>query len=93
MLLAGDIGGTKSRLAIFADKGDPRAPLAEEVLPSGRFAGVEALLRDFLMRTLIPVDRVCLAVAGPVIAGRAAVTNLPWIADSEALRRAFASGR
>ena len=51
MLLAGDIGGTKSRLAIFADGGSPREPLAEEVLPSGRFAGIEALIRAFLKRT------------------------------------------
>jgi glucokinase len=89
MLLAGDIGGTKSRLAVFADSSSPRTPLVEEVLPSGRFAGVEALLCEFLKGVGYPVDRVCLAIAGPVIDDRAAVTNLPWIADSEGLRRTF----
>jgi glucokinase len=89
MLLAGDIGGTKSRLAIFADEGSPRTPLKGEVLPSGRFGGVEALLREFLKRADLPVDRACLAIAGPVIDGRAAVTNLPWIADAENLCRTF----
>jgi glucokinase len=48
MLLAGDIGGTKSRLAIFADDADPRRPLAEEVLPSNRYPGIESMIRSFL---------------------------------------------
>ena len=89
MLLAGDIGGTKSRLAIVADGGSPRALLAEEILPSGGFSGVEALIRAFLKRSdCLPQDA-CLAVPGPVINGRAAVTNLPWIADVEQIRRTF----
>lgn len=89
MLLAGDIGGTKSRLAIFAVRGGIRAPLREEVLPSGHFSGIDALIGEFLKRSGHFVDRACLALAGPVIDGRAAVTNLPWIADAEAIRRTF----
>jgi glucokinase len=89
MLLAGDIGGTKSRLAIFTDGGGIRAPLKEEVLDSGRFSGIDALIREFLKRSGLSADRACLAVAGPVIDGRAAVTNLPWIADAETIRRTF----
>jgi glucokinase len=89
MLLAGDIGGTKSRLAIFPAGGNIRAPLAEEVLPSDRFSGIDALLREFLKRSGVSADRACLALAGPVIDGRAAVTNLPWIADAEAIQRTF----
>lgn len=89
MLLAGDIGGTKSRLAIFADGADPRRPLAEEVLPSGRFSGIGALIRAFLERTNRSADRACFAIAGPVIAGRATATNLPWIVEAEAIRREF----
>jgi glucokinase len=89
MLLTGDIGGTKSRLAIFPDGGDPRTPLREEVLPSVRFDGIEALIRAFLKRACLSADRACLAIAGPVINGRAAVTNLPWIADAEGIRRTF----
>jgi glucokinase len=89
MLLAGDIGGTKSRLALFAEGGGVRTPLVEEVLPSGRFAGVEPLIREFIKRSTLAADRACLAIAGPVIDGRVAVTNLPWIADAESIRRAF----
>lgn len=89
MLLAGDIGGTKSRLAIFADGADPRRPLVEEVLPSGRFSGIGALIRAFLKRTDQSADRACFAIAGPVVDGRATATNLPWIADAEEIRREF----
>ena len=89
ILLAGDIGGTKSRLAVFAGGGSPRAPLKEEVLQSDRFPGIEALVREFLKRSGLSADRACLAIAGPVINGRAAVTNLPWLADGEAIRRTF----
>jgi len=89
MLLAGDIGGTKSRLAVFADGGDPREPRAEEVLPSGNFGGIEPLIGEFLKGRALTPERVCLAVAGPVAAGRALLTNLPWVADAEQIRRAF----
>jgi len=89
MLLAGDIGGTKSRLAIVADEGPPRALLAEELLASDHFGGIEDLIREFLKRNGLSVDRACLAIAGPVINGRAVVTNLPWIADAEQIRQAF----
>ncbi|MCE5264152.1 MAG: glucokinase [Deltaproteobacteria bacterium] len=89
MLLAGDIGGTKSRLAIFEDGADPRRPLAEEVLPSGGFPGIGALIRAFLKMTNRPVDRACLAVAGPVVGGRSATTNLPWIVEAGEIGREF----
>jgi len=89
MLLAGDIGGTKSCLAIFEKGGDPRAPLYESTLPSARFNGIEALIRQFLKSSGFSADRVSLAVAGPVIDDRAAVTNLPWIVDVEKIRREF----
>lgn len=89
MLLAGDIGGTKSRLAIFADGADPRQPLAEEVLPSGSYPGIAALIRAFLKRTDRSADRTCFAIAGPVVAGRATVTNLPWVAEAEEIRNEF----
>lgn len=89
MLLAGDIGGTKSRLAIFADGADPRQPLVEEVLPSGSYAGIGELIRAFLKRTGRSADRACFAIAGPVAGGRATATNLHWIADAEAIQSEF----
>ncbi|MDP1989664.1 MAG: glucokinase, partial [Syntrophales bacterium] len=72
-----------------AEGGSPRAPLKEDVLQSDRFSGIEALVREFLKRNNLSVDRASLAIAGPVINGRATVTNLPWIADAEAIRQTF----
>ncbi len=89
MLLAGDIGGTKSRLAIFEDGAEPRRPFAEEVLPSGSFSQIGELIRTFLKMTNRPVDRACLAIAGPVVGGRSATTNLPWIVEAGEIRREF----
>ena len=65
MFLVGDIGGTKSRLAIFSDGADPREPLAEEVFPSDRYPGIEPLIQTFLERKDLTADRACFAVAGP----------------------------
>jgi glucokinase len=87
MLLAGDIGGTKSRLAIFEEGADPRQPLAEEILPSGDYPGIESLIRAFMDRTKLTADRACLAVAGPVVHDRVNVTNLPWAVEAGTLRR------
>jgi len=89
MLLAGDIGGTKTDLAIYSREGGPRRPLAEAEYRSGRYASLEALVREFLAATALPVTWACLDVAGPVIDGRAKVTNLPWDLDEVALADAL----
>src|ERR1051325_226091 len=85
MLLAGDIGGTKTDLAVYSTDGGPRAPLAPAEYPSGRYTSLEALVREFLAGTSLPVTWACFDVAGPVIKGRARVTNLPWEIDESAL--------
>ena len=46
MLLAGDIGGTKTNLAIYADE-TGRRPLVEATFPSGQYSGLEAIARKF----------------------------------------------
>jgi glucokinase len=89
MLLAGDIGGTKTDLAIYSRQSGPRRPLAQAEYRSGRYASLEALVREFLAATALPVTWACLDVAGPVIDGRAKVTNLPWDLDEGALADAL----
>jgi len=89
MLLAGDIGGTKTDLAVFSPEAGPRAPLARAEYRSGRYPSLEALVREFLAATSLPVTWACLDVAGPVINGRARVTNLPWDIDESALADAL----
>lgn len=87
MLLAGDIGGTKTDLAIFSTEAGPRVPLAQAEFPSARYAGLEAMVREFLADAKWTVDRACFDVAGPVFDGRAKITNLPWEIDERTLAR------
>jgi glucokinase len=89
MLLVGDIGGTKTSLAIYSGEGGPREPVAEATYPSGRYSGLDVLARDFLSGTGSRVSRACFGVAGPVVEGRATITNLPWALDESDLREAL----
>jgi glucokinase len=98
-LLAGDIGGTKTNLAIFTSAAGLRAPLAEATFPSSNYPSLEALVGEFLAQVVedarskmpgrvqgeVNVDRASFGVAGPVLAGRATVTNLPWVMDETQL--------
>lgn len=76
MLLAGDIGGTKINLAVFAE--DPHRPLVEATFYSADYNSLEAAARAFLSQIDLQVNWGCFGVAGPVVARRARVTNLPW---------------
>lgn len=78
LLLAGDIGGTKTALAVYSAERGPGASLLEAEYPSGKYASLDTLVREFLGTTELAVERACFAVAGPVIAGSSRVTNLPW---------------
>jgi glucokinase len=89
MLLAGDIGGTKTTLGIFTEDAGPRTPLAEATFPSHQYASLEAIIEEFLTRTKHPVDRASFGVAGPVINGVAKITNVRWTVDEAALARAL----
>jgi glucokinase len=91
--LAGDIGGTKALLALFEGTGAGSAAAArfERRYACRDFDSFGALLERFLADAHAAlgerprVDRGCLGVAGPVVEGRAALTNLPWRIDAAAL--------
>ncbi len=91
-LLAGDVGGTKTALAVVSAEKGPRAPLAEIALPSAGYPSLEALVLDFLGRTSVKIGRACFGVAGPVAGGRARITNLPWLIDAARLGEALGVG-
>ena len=63
MILAADIGGTKSRLGIFSAKEGPRSPLAEITYPTASYRSAADLLLSFLNQTGFIVERVCLGIA------------------------------
>ena len=87
MLLAGDVGGTKTDLAIFSVAGGPYTPLLEARMPTADYPSLQALVTDFLKKSKTPVERACLDVAGPVINGSVKITNLPWEMDEASLAR------
>jgi glucokinase len=84
VILAGDIGGTKTRIAVFDDAVNLRT-LAEERFPSGDYRSLDAVLQRFRQLHDLPVIAACFGVAGPVKDGRCEATNLPWIVDAAQL--------
>jgi glucokinase len=87
MLLAGDVGGTKTDLAVFSREAGPHTPVCEAEMHSADYPSLQALVKEFLRKEKIPVERACFDVAGPVIEGRAKVTNLPWAMDEASLAK------
>ncbi len=87
MILAGDIGGTNTRLAVFDDNGGRLTPTAEATFPSREHPSLESVLRKFTAAHSLPIDRACFGVAGPVRHGRSDATNLPWVVDARQVAR------
>ena len=86
MILAGDIGGTKTVLSIVSRGSDGSTTcLQEQSYPSQEFTEFDDILTTFLPAD-INIDSACFGVAGPVINQRCQTTNLPWLLDAEALK-------
>jgi glucokinase len=94
MILAGDIGGTKTVLALFDETAaDPR-PVREATFPSQEHAAFEDVLSQFLSHEATPgVTAAAFGVAGPVIEGQVQTTNLPWFLDEADLARTLKARR
>jgi glucokinase len=93
LVLAGDIGGTKTDIAVYTRASGVRAPMARESFPNRDFDGLEAIAREFVGRLGATVVAACFDVAGPVANGIARVTNLPWVVAEESLRSALGIAR
>jgi glucokinase len=87
MLIAGDVGGTKTDLAIYSSESGPHAPLAQTQVHSADYPSLQAIVIEFLSQTKLSVDFASFDVAGPVIDGRVKTTNLPWVMDEISLAR------
>jgi len=88
LAIAGDIGGTKTRLAIAEVIGNRVRIEREANYKSRDFPTFEALLTDFLIGVEVPAHA-AFGIAGPVLDGAVRATNLPWYIDAEVLRRLF----
>lgn len=86
IILAGDVGGTKTRLGLFSvSKGRSRL-LLEKTFHSQYYKALESILKEFLEGQK-KIASACFGVAGPVIHGRTKATNLPWRITTKSLQR------
>lgn len=89
MLLAGDIGATKTNLGIYSPEKGARQPLVETSFPSPKYPDLETLAREFLDQVHVTVEAGSFGVAGPVIKGQVKTTNLPWVINEAHLRKSL----
>lgn len=84
MILAGDVGGTKTNLALFDASLDEKV---SRTYRSGDHAGLAEILRRFVSEAGRGFERACFGVPGPVVDGTCRTTNLPWVVDARELAR------
>ena len=85
MILAGEIGATRTRLAAFDADGNKLQLVVEKTYLSQEHGGLPEMITTFIKTEGIPVQSACFGVAGPVTAGRSKISNLPWTIDSREL--------
>ena len=85
MILAGDIGATRTRLAAFQMEGNRLDCVVQKIYPSQEHSGLLEVLREFIRTEGIPVHSACFGVAGPVRGGKSKISNLPWTIDCKEL--------
>lgn len=84
-ILAGDVGGTNTRLALFGLTGEQVKEEVSEVYPSGEYESLDSIVRKFIKTHDQPLKYACFGVAGPVIGGRCETPNLAWVIDGNRL--------
>ena len=92
MLLAGDIGGTKTLLGLFDPTGARPRPIAVRAFGSLEYDDLPPMIDEFMHDPRVGdsrVDAACFGVAGPVIGEAAKPTNVPWTVDARAVGTAF----
>jgi len=86
MILAGDVGGTKTRLALFeTDRAGRLRARDERTYPSRESQGLGLIVARYQREVPAAVERAAFGVAGPVRDGVCVTTNLPWVVEAKAL--------
>jgi glucokinase len=88
MFLAGDVGGTKTLLGFFTPKADRPAAVEVGEFVTLEYAGLEAIIREFLKAQNInprQIEAACFGVAGAVTGDVARLSNVPWLVDVRAV--------
>ena len=89
LILAGDIGGTKTHLALYRTQRATLTVAREELFQSRHFSSLDLVVETFLKGHREKIERACFGIAGPVIDGRSETTNLPWVVDARQLKKRF----
>ncbi len=82
MILAGDVGGTNTRLAFFDFHGAQFQRISERTYPSREHGSLDDIVADFVASQKMHADAAGIGIAGPVRDGVSHATNLPWIVDA-----------
>jgi glucokinase len=85
MILAGDIGGTSTRLAVFEVRNNALRTVVERTYPSREHAGLREIVSRFVAEHRPDIEQASFGIAGPVIDGRVKTPNLPWVIDAQDL--------
>jgi glucokinase len=87
MILAGEIGASRIRLAAFETEGNRLQSVVEREYASHEHNGLAEVLGEFIRSEGIAVHQASFGVAGPVRDGRSKISNLPWVIDSRELAK------
>jgi glucokinase len=94
VILAGDVGGTKTVVALYESENAGLRAVRESVYMAREHASLEEIVGIFLDEgPAASIEAACFGVAGPVIDGRVSTTNLPWEIDDASLARATGARR
>ncbi|MBN2515470.1 MAG: glucokinase [Deltaproteobacteria bacterium] len=88
-ILIGDVGGTKTALAVVSPERGPRDFLFEKTFLSAHFSSLDAIIEEFLKDNDLVIDKAVFGVAGPVVNGQVKTTNLPWFIEEIRLKEVF----
>ena len=91
MILAGDVGGTKTRLGLFHASSKSMLLKRSRTLSSTAFQSLEDIVDEFLLEDET-IAAACFGVAGPVVSGSAIATNLPWNVSVKSLQHKLSIG-
>ncbi len=88
-ILAGDLGGTKTVLALYRPEDPIDRPCRLEKFRSGEYEDLELIVERFLDEAGETPRAAAFGVAGPIVGGKAHITNLKWDVDPERLSASF----
>lgn len=91
-ILAGDIGGTNTRLALFQQESGRATISVEKIYPSRNYNDLETIVREFVDSQTDEISAACFGIAGPVVRDKATVSNLPWTVEASKLAQELRLG-